>query len=118
MENDRKKEVALNIGKKIYAIRKENNLTREKFAEACNISAQHVYYMEKGEFLPGCITLIDICNQFHVSPSEILLDSFELNEQVLKETTLSNFDKLSNCEKHIVVSTLDHMIQLFLQKDV
>lgn len=52
MEEDIKKEVARKIGNKIYELRKSNKMSREKFAELCNISSQHVYYMEKGIFLP------------------------------------------------------------------
>ena len=62
MECDRKKILSKNIGNKIYELRKANKLSREKFAEICNLSSQHIYYMEKGEFLPGCLTIIDICN--------------------------------------------------------
>lgn len=115
MDQDRKKEISQKIGKKIYALRKEHNLSREKFAELCNISAQHVYYMEKGEFLPGCITLIDICNQFHISPSELLLDTLPKDSYILEENISNSFNQLSNEEKSFIIQMVNTMIDLFLK---
>lgn len=116
MEENRKKKIAKTIGEKIYTIRKSHNLTREKFAEACNISAQHVYYIEKGEFLPGCITLIDICNQFHVSPTTLLFDTLEAESVPLLDTLSTDFEELSKKDKEIVVETMLHLIQLLKKK--
>lgn len=117
MEDNRKKEVAQKVGKRIYNLRKQHNLTREKFAELCDLSAQNVYYLEKGDGLPSCITLIDICNQFHISPSSLLLDSFETEGHILDETLLSDFNKLSPQDRNFVINMLDSMIHLLLEKD-
>ena len=117
MGEDRKKEVAQKIGKRIYELRKEHKLTREKFAELCDISAQHVYYLENGDTLPGCLTLIEICNQFHISPSKILLDSVETQGHIFDETLLSDFNKLSAHDKNFVIQMVDSMIHLLLEKN-
>jgi len=116
MEKNKKTQIAKSIGEKIYAIRKDNKLTREKFAEACNISAQHVYYIERGEFLPGCITLIDICNQFHVSPTSLLFDTLETDSISLLDTISNDFQKLSKREKQIVMENMSNLIQLLNSK--
>lgn len=52
MDENKKKEIAKKIGNRIYELRKSKKLSREKFAEICNVSSQHIYYIEKGEFLP------------------------------------------------------------------
>lgn len=115
MEDNRKKEVAQKVGKRIYELRKHHNLTREKFAELCDLSAQNVYYLEKGDGLPSCITLIDICNQFHISPSKLLFDPIEKEETILDETLLSNFNQLSAQDKNFVIDMVDSMIHLLLE---
>lgn len=118
MENNRKKEITKEVGKRIYELRKKHNLTREKFAELCDISAQNVYYLEKGDGLPSCITLIDICNQFHISPSKILLDSIETEEHIFEESILTDFNKLSPEDKNFVINMVDSMIHLLLEKRI
>ena len=114
MEKEKKQEIAKNIGKKIFELRKSHNLSREKFAEICDVSPQHVYYMEKGEFLPGCITLINISNHFSITPSELLIDSLDINEDVLNESVKKDFSKLSNSEKKYIQQLLKTAINLFL----
>jgi len=116
MEENRKKQIAKQIGEKIYALRKDHKLTREKFAELCNISAQHVYYMERGEFLPGCITLIDICNQFHVSPTTLLFDTLETDSISLLDAVSNDFEQLPKREKQIVIENMLNLIHLLNSK--
>lgn len=117
MEDNRKKDIAQKVGKRIYELRKEHNLTREKFAELCNLSAQNVYYLEKGDGLPSCITLIDICNQFHISPFKLLMDPVETETPILDETLLTDFNKLSSQDKNFVINMIDSMIHLLLEKN-
>ena len=115
MENNAKKELAQKVGNRIYELRKKNNLTREKFAELCDITSQNVYYLEKGDGLPSCITLIDMCNQFHISPSKLLFDPGEKEETIFNETLLTNFNKLSTQDKNFVINMVDSMINLLLE---
>lgn len=115
MNEDRKKTISKNIGKRIYELRKSHKLSREKFAETCDLSSQYVYYMEKGDFLPGCITIIDICNNFSITPSELLLDSLELNYNILDETIKSDFSKLSDKDKKFVQELIKDAIRLLLE---
>ena len=67
--DDRKKEIAQYIGKKILDLRKSQKLSREQFAEKTNLSANYIYEVEKGNSIPGCIALIDICNFCKIAPS-------------------------------------------------
>lgn len=117
MEKSIKKETAQKIGRRIYEIRREHNLTREKFAELCDISSQNVYYLENGDTLPSCATLIDICNQFHISPSKLLFDPIEKEEAIFDETLLSNFNRLSPQDKNFVINMVNSMIHLLLEKN-
>lgn len=115
MNDDRKKIISKKIGNRIYELRKSNKLSREKFAEICDLSSQHVYYMEKGEFLPGCITLIDICNHFPITPSELLLDSLDMNFDIFNDSIKSDFEKLSDKDKKFVQELTKNAIQLLLE---
>lgn len=117
VDEERKKEISKKIGNRIYELRKSNKLSREKFAELCDISSQHVYYMEKGDFLPGCITLIDICNKFSISPSKILMDSLDINTNIFNESLQQDFSKLSKEDKIFIQELLSNTIQLLIKKN-
>ncbi len=116
MECDRKKILSKNIGNKIYELRKANKLSREKFAEICNLSSQHIYYMEKGEFLPGCLTIIDICNNFHITPTELLIDNLDIDLNIFEESIKKDFSKLSNENKRFLQCLIQSTITLLLDK--
>lgn len=117
MQEDRKKEVALKIGKKIYNLRKEKKLSREKFAELCDLSSQHVYYMERGDFLPGCLTIIDICNSFSITPTQLLDDSLNIDFNLFDESIKKDFNKLSIEDKKFLQNLITSTITLLLDKD-
>lgn len=116
MTEKNKLEVSKKIGNRIYQLRKSKKLSREKFAELCDISSQHVYYMENGDFLPGCITLIDICNRFSISPSQILMDSLDINTDILNESLQQDFLKLTKDDKIFVQELLSSTIKLLINK--
>ena len=116
MEEKRKKEISKKIGNRIYKLRKSKKMSRENFAELCDISAQHVYYIEKGDFLPGCITLIDICNNFSITPSQILMDSLDINENIFNEAMQNDFSKLSKEDKLFIQELVSNTIKLLINK--
>lgn len=116
MDESRKKEISKKIGNRIFELRKSNKYSREKFAELCNVSSQHIYYMEKGDFLPGCITLIDICNTFSISPSQLLLDTLDINCNIFNESIQKDFEKLSNKDKQFLQELMASTIKLLLNK--
>lgn len=118
MKEEKKKEISKKIGKRIYNIRKKHKLSREKFAEICNVSSQHVYYMEKGEFLPGCMTIIDICNNFDITPTELLIDSMNLNNSILEEEIKNNFEALKNEDKKLVVDITTYVINKLAKRNL
>jgi len=111
VKEKKKKEIGKKVGKRIYDIRKKSKLSREKFAEVCNVSSQHIYYMEKGQFLPGCMTIIDICNNFDITPTELLLDSIDLNSNILEEELQKKFDQLDFEDKQLVINIAKYTIE-------
>lgn len=117
VDENRKKFIAKKIGDKIYNLRKSKNLSREKFAEMCDLSAQYVYYMEKGEFMPGCLTIIDICNNFPITPSELLMDSLDLDFTLFDESIKNDFSKLPDKDKKFLQELIKDTIKLLMEKN-
>lgn len=50
----------MEVGKRIAKIRKENNLSQEKFAEKYYVTQQTVSHWENGKTYPDLMTLVQI----------------------------------------------------------
>ena len=112
MEENKKKEISLKIGKKIYEQRKKLKLTREKLAEKCNLSAHYIYYLENGEYLPGCSAIIDICNTLEITPTQLLSSELNLNINNFIETISDDFQKLSDYDKKLLIEIIKTMADM------
>ncbi len=60
------------FGRKVRELREARHISREAFANICNISTTHMRMIEVGERLPSLPVLISICNELKVSPSYLL----------------------------------------------
>lgn len=107
--DNRKAEIAKYIGNNILNLRKQNKLSREEFAEKTNLSANYIYEIEKGNSIPGCIALIDICNFFGIAPSNLLGEYLDSNIYTVSELINTNFQKLSNYDKKLVIDIINLM---------
>ena len=108
-DNMIKDEIAHYIGNKILELRKSHKLSREQFAEKNNLSANYIYEIEKGNSVPGCIALIDICNTFEIAPSSLLDKYLNLNVSTANELVISDYQKLSNYDKKLVIDMINLM---------
>lgn len=105
--NKEKIEIAQYIGKKIFELRKYHKLSREQFAEKTSLSPNYIYEIEKGNSVPGCIALINICNYFEIAPSIILDKYLDKNVYTASELINTSFQKLSNYDKKIVIDMIN-----------
>ena len=106
---NRKKEIAQYIGNKILELRKSHKLSREQFAECTNLSANYIYEIEKGNSIPGCLALIEICNYFNIAPSNLLGRYLNTNVYTASELVDSNYEKLSKYDKKLVIDIINLM---------
>lgn len=106
-DEERKKYISSSIGKKIFNIRKEKKISREKLAEKSNLSTTYIFGIENGQSMPSCLSLIDICNALEIHPS-ILLDEFILITNKNKYNML-NFEKLTTKEKKAVENLIEFL---------
>ena len=63
------------FGKRVNAARKEQKLTGEKLAEACNINATYLRQIEGGMKLPSLPVFVTLCRELKASPSYLLADA-------------------------------------------
>lgn len=117
------------IGSFLKELRKDKNLTQEKFAEIMGVSNRTVSRWETGSNLPDLDILIQIADFYEVELREILGGerksekmNKELEETVLKVAEYSNEDKKKLTKRvHIlfmigIVTQIIYLVSLFTDK--
>ena len=107
------------IGKFIYELRKEKNLSQYQLADLIPISRQGVSKWERGKTTPDTQTLIRLSELFDVSINELLKGERLENNTIedLEETTLSILDqsnKKTKIIKHITTISISIITILLL----
>lgn len=108
LENeDRRSQVAQILGSNILKLRKQKGYTREELAEKSNLSANYIYGLETGTYLPGCLALIDLSNALDTTSTQ-LLDKFINNKRnTFLEKISQNIDKLSDRDLSLILSIVE-----------
>ena len=76
----------MNLGDKIFKIRKDNKMSQEQFAEILNVTRQTVSNWENGNNYPDIETLIKISDKFNVSLDILLKGDKEMIKDIKKKT--------------------------------
>lgn len=82
-------------------------MSREQFAEKTNLSTNYIYEIEKGNSVPGCIALINICNAFNIAPSNLLGKYLNTNIHIAAELINSDYEKLSKYDKKLIIDMIN-----------
>lgn len=103
----------MNIGNQISAIRKEHQLTQEKFGELFYVTRQTVSNWENEKSYPDLKILIEISNRFEISLDQLLkedgkmvqtMDAERMLGKIKREKSLIDF--LTGAGGGLVVSCL------------
>ena len=106
-ESKRRSEIAKNLGANLFELRKAKGYTREELAEKSNLSANYIYGLENGTYLPGCIALIDLSNALNVTVTQ-LLDKYMYNKKnALLEKISLEFDNLTNRDLDLILNIIE-----------
>ena len=84
------------LGQRIRKARKEQGLTQEQLAEACDLSTAHIGHIERGTRALSIESLITISNMLNVSTDYLLLDISNNSDNRLSGI----FNALGNVEKN------------------
>lgn len=105
-DDERRKQIAVTLGKNLLKIRKEKGFTREELAEKSNLSANYIYGVENGTYLPGCLALIDLSNALNITTAQ-LLDKYIYNKKnTFIETISQNVDNLSERDLDLILNII------------
>ena len=67
------------IGNRIKKYRKQKGFTQAQLAEIIDISTIHMSHLETGSVAMSLECMIKVCNALEVSPDDLLIGEFELN---------------------------------------
>ena len=80
----------MNIGEKIYNLRKKKNMSQEELASVLNVSRQTISKWETGESNPDIDKIVPLCNFFEISTDEFLKDRDIVYEKNLTKKKKKN----------------------------
>lgn len=78
----------MNIGNQILTIRKEQQLTQEKFGELFHVTRQTVPNWENGKSYPDLQVLVDISDRFEISLDTLLKEDSKMVKSIDRERVL------------------------------
>lgn len=76
----------MNIGEKLYELRKEKNLSQEEVAEKLNVSRQTVSKWETNQSTPDFDKILPLCELFEISTEELLTGKKEEKNNTNQES--------------------------------
>ena len=82
------------INTSIKRLRKLHGLTQEQFAEKAGISVDGLRKLEKNSYAPKSDTIDKICNTFHISPFDLLIEQ-QSDDEISVITVINK--KLKTC---------------------
>ena len=76
----------MNIGNKLYALRKEKNLSQEEVAFQLNVSRQTISKWETNQSIPDLDKIIPLCKLYQIQADELLIGTVDKKvEKVIDE---------------------------------
>lgn len=76
----------MNIGNKLYALRKEKNLSQEEVAFQLNVSRQTISKWETNQSIPDLDKIIPLCKLYQIQADELLIGTADKKvEKVIDE---------------------------------
>lgn len=84
----------MNIGEKIFELRKSRNLSQEEVAEKLNVTRQTVSKWETNQSTPDFDKIVPLCELFEISTDELLKgekqeDTNEIEKDIIEEKPMS-----------------------------
>ena len=85
----------MNIGKRMYEIRQQQNITQEQLASDLAISRQAVSKWESGKAIPDIEILMYISNLYDVSLDDLIKGDDKVSGKIVADASAKKWHKLS-----------------------
>lgn len=101
----------MQLGQTIQKIRKENNLTQEKFAELFHVTRQTVSNWENEKSYPDLLTLVVISDNFNISLDKMFKE--DIKDALTFHSENTENKNLSTTEKEQLTEVLNYGFELY-----
>lgn len=91
------------IGNRIKKYRKQKGFTQAQLAEIIDISTIHMSHLETGSVATSLECMIKVCNALEVSPDDLLIGEFELNNNATIKQLTEITKNLSSDENKLLI---------------
>ncbi len=94
------------LGSRIRAERKHQNLTQEKLAEMTNISESFLGHIERGGRVLSVETLINLANSLGLSVEYIVSGEFNYQPDMLPKEIVESLNKMNSQQRKVFISIM------------
>ena len=91
------------IGNRIKKYRKQKGFTQAQLAEIIDISTIHMSHLETGSVAMSLECMIKICDTLEISPDDLLIGEFELNNNATIKQLAEITKNLSSDENKLLI---------------
>ncbi len=97
----------MNLGEKLFELRKSKNLTQDDVAEKLEVTRQTISKWETNQSTPDFDKIVPLCNLYEITPNELLMkEGQKENSQNEQENNYENMTKVQIKQKSAdIVST-------------
>jgi len=85
----------MDLGEKLYELRKNKNLSQENVAEQLNVTRQTISKWETNQSTPDFDKIVPLCELYGITPNELLTDKVE------DENVINNEGNVDEAKKHL-----------------
>lgn len=98
------------VGKNIRKYRLEKKIMQETLAEMCDLSANYIGMVERGEKTPSLSTLVSIANALGVTADMLLSDVVNQSYDVKTSLLIDKIASLPKVEQERIFDVIDTLI--------
>ena len=117
MNIEKKKKTEIKIGDILRKTRKSLGYTQEEVAEMLDLASRYVSDLERNKTKGSIDTLVKLCNIYHITPTYVLQEYLDLNQEYKLDPDLIGYYKLERHDQEIVLALIQYMNIIKKQSD-
>ncbi len=99
------------IGAKIKATREAKGMTQEDFADALNLSRNHISVIERGVKAPKLETFVAIANVLEVSADTLLFDVIDHASDSVSSELMASLSSLPKSDQNRILNAIRALLE-------
>lgn len=117
MNIEKKKKTEIKIGDILRKTRKSLGYTQEEVAEMLDLASRYVSDLERNKTKGSIDTLVKLCNIYHITPTYVLQEYLDLNQEYKLDPDLIGYYELERRDQEIVLALIQYMNIIKKQSD-